>query len=193
MKKVTKKLLAGKLTGRGMGASKSKSKFLVDQFFSALSQQVIGCKKLMISRFGTFRTTVKASRRERNPQTGESMTIEERTVITFSAASVLRQSMVEGEWVGSGGPSAAMLLVADNQSKPEENQQSNAAIIILREIAQALVNGDGVEIRGFGSFSVRNYDGYTGRNPSTGEAIKVEPKRLPFFKPSRLLLARINR
>ena len=47
---------------------------------------------------------------------------------------------------------------------------------------QALVNGERIEIRGFGSFSIREYDGYDGRNPKTGEKVKVAPKRLPFFK-----------
>lgn len=189
--KVTKEHLSNKIFST-MGVGKAKSKALVDQFFSSLSQQIVGGNKLMVSRFGTFNTTVKAPRRGRNPQTGESMIIEERTVITFSASSVLRRSMVEGEWVGSGGPSAAMLKVNDNQSKQEGIQQSNAAIIILREIAQALVNGDGVEIRGFGSFSVRDYGGYMGHNPRTGEIVGVPPKRLPFFKPGKELLARAN-
>ena len=49
-------------------------------------------------------------------------------------------------------------------------------------ISEALKEGDRVEIRGFGSFKVNNYKSYTGRNPKTGEKIKVSPKKLPFFK-----------
>lgn len=49
-------------------------------------------------------------------------------------------------------------------------------------IMSALRDGKRVELRGFGSFSVREYDGYMGRNPRTGEPIPVPPKKLPFFK-----------
>ena len=49
-------------------------------------------------------------------------------------------------------------------------------------IMQALRDGKRVELRGFGSFSVREYDGYMGRNPRTGEKIPIPPKKLPFFK-----------
>ena len=52
----------------------------------------------------------------------------------------------------------------------------------FKAIADSLKEGKRVEIRGFGSFSVREYDGYMGRNPRTGEEIPVPPKRLPFFK-----------
>ena len=53
---------------------------------------------------------------------------------------------------------------------------------ILEAMADALVRGENVELRGFGSFTVREYETYTGRNPKTGEQIKVKPKKLPFFK-----------
>jgi integration host factor subunit beta len=53
---------------------------------------------------------------------------------------------------------------------------------ILDTIAEKLVAGENVEIRGFGSFSVRHYDSYIGRKPKTGEKIEVKPKKLPFFK-----------
>jgi len=49
-------------------------------------------------------------------------------------------------------------------------------------IMESLGRGDRVEIRGFGSFTVKKYKAYTGRNPKTGEKITVPPKRLPFFK-----------
>jgi integration host factor subunit beta len=49
-----------------------------------------------------------------------------------------------------------------------------------------------VEIRGFGTFKIKNYDGYTGHNPKTGEPIKVKPKKLPFFKCSRDLKERVD-
>ena len=46
----------------------------------------------------------------------------------------------------------------------------------------ALIAGDRIEIRGFGSFKVKEYSGYAGRNPKTGESVSVIPKRLPFFR-----------
>jgi hypothetical protein len=55
-----------------------------------------------------------------------------------------------------------------------------------------LRRGEHIEIRGFGTFQVRSYKGYTGRNPSTGEIVEVAPKRLPFFKASKNLVASIN-
>ncbi len=63
---------------------------------------------------------------------------------------------------------------------------------IFEEMKQALVNGERIEIRGFGSFSIREYEGYNGRNPKTGETVKVAPKRLPFFKVGKELRDRIN-
>ena len=59
-------------------------------------------------------------------------------------------------------------------------------------MANALADGDRVEIRGFGTFKVKNYDGYTGHNPKTGKPIKVKPKRLPFFKCGNELKDRVD-
>jgi len=59
-------------------------------------------------------------------------------------------------------------------------------------IARALKSSQRVEIRGFGSFMIRNYKPYTGRNPKSGEKIKVKPKRLPFFKTGKDMRDRVN-
>lgn len=53
---------------------------------------------------------------------------------------------------------------------------------LFEAMSEALQEGKGIEIRGFGSFSVRNYEAYRGRNPRTGVAIEVAGKRLPFFR-----------
>ena len=58
---------------------------------------------------------------------------------------------------------------------------------LFGSMANALADGDRVEIRGFGSFKVKHYKGYTGKNPKTGEPIKVKPKKLPFFKSGKEL------
>jgi integration host factor subunit beta len=52
----------------------------------------------------------------------------------------------------------------------------------IEMMKQQLLNDGRIEIRGFGSFYMRDYGGYTGRNPRTGKNITVKPKRLPFFK-----------
>lgn len=53
---------------------------------------------------------------------------------------------------------------------------------LFENMTAALVRGDRIEIRGFGSFKIKSYDGYQGRNPKTGEVIEVAEKKLPFFK-----------
>lgn len=63
---------------------------------------------------------------------------------------------------------------------------------ILGSMTEALANGDNVEIRGFGSFTVKHYDSYTGRNPKTGKEIKVKAKKLPFFKVGKDLKEAVN-
>ena len=55
----------------------------------------------------------------------------------------------------------------------------------------AFVRGERVEVRGVGTFQVRSYKGYQGRNPKTGEVVIVQPKRLPVFKAGRELAKRV--
>lgn len=63
---------------------------------------------------------------------------------------------------------------------------------IFDAMTGALLAGERIEIRGFGSFVVNDYKAYTGRNPKTGESIAVRPKKLPFFKVGKELKARIT-
>ena len=63
---------------------------------------------------------------------------------------------------------------------------------ILKSMTDALVHGEGVEIRGFGSFIIREYESYVGRNPKSGEVVSVKPKKLPFFKVSKQLKKAVN-
>ena len=63
--------------------------------------------------------------------------------------------------------------------------------IIFDSMFQTLVAGNRIEIRGFGSFENRQYDGYTGRNPKTGKETIVAPKKSPFFKVGKELKERI--
>lgn len=57
---------------------------------------------------------------------------------------------------------------------------------------EALLHGDRVEIRGFGSFKIKEYGAYAGRNPRTGEKVEVQPKRLPFFRAGKELKEFLN-
>ncbi|MDD6088661.1 MAG: integration host factor subunit beta [Desulfovibrionaceae bacterium] len=58
---------------------------------------------------------------------------------------------------------------------------------------KALLNGDRIELRGFGSFKIKEYDGYEGRNPRTGEQVAVKPKRMPFFRAGKDLKMFLNK
>ena len=63
---------------------------------------------------------------------------------------------------------------------------------VFNEIIEALADGDRVELRGFGAFSVKKRDARIGRNPRTGESVQVEEKHVPFFKTGKLLRDRLN-
>jgi integration host factor subunit beta len=62
---------------------------------------------------------------------------------------------------------------------------------VFDSMASAMLSGDRIEIRGFGSFVINEYKSYTGRNPKTGESIDVKPKKLPFFKVGKELKERV--
>ncbi len=64
--------------------------------------------------------------------------------------------------------------------------------IVFGGFSKALVQGDRIEIRGFGSFSVREYKAHAGRNPRTGNVVKVSTKKLPHFKVGKELQKRVN-
>ena len=81
--------------------------------------------------------------------------------------------------------------------KAEAGLTKNEAVAVVNlffdEMADALANGDRVEIRGLCSFYVKKYKAYTGRNPKTGEQVKIKPKKLPFFKCGTELRKRVDR
>jgi integration host factor subunit beta len=64
--------------------------------------------------------------------------------------------------------------------------------IFFDDMADAMVKGERVEIRGLCSFFVKDYKSYTGRNPKTGEKAIIKPKKLPFFKSGKELKNRVN-
>jgi len=65
--------------------------------------------------------------------------------------------------------------------------------LFFEAMKEALEKGERIEIRGFGSFAVRHYNAYKGRNPKTGQIVDVPPKKVPFFKVGKELKALVNR
>jgi integration host factor subunit beta len=65
--------------------------------------------------------------------------------------------------------------------------------LFFDQMAGALEKNDRVEIRGLCSFYAREYEGYTGRNPKTGETVEIAPKKLPYFKCGKGLRERVDR
>jgi integration host factor subunit beta len=82
-------------------------------------------------------------------------------------------------------------LMSDNEvlNKREAEMIVNS---IFNSIGQALVEGDRVEIRGFGSFTVRERDAREARNPKSGDIVRISAKKTPFFKTGKELRERVN-
>ena len=78
---------------------------------------------------------------------------------------------------------------SNNLSKSEAEK---IVTLFFDQMAEALEKGERVEIRGLSSFFVKKYRGYTGRNPKTGETVKIAPKKLPFFKVGKELKDRVD-
>jgi integration host factor subunit beta len=78
------------------------------------------------------------------------------------------------------------VALADRQGMTQKKAEE-VIVTIFEAMAEALGSGDRIEIRGFGSFAMREYRPYTGRNPKTGESISVKPKKLPYFKAGKEL------
>jgi len=74
-----------------------------------------------------------------------------------------------------------------------KNEAAAVVNLFFDEMSNAMANGDRVEIRGLCSFYVKKYKAYAGRNPKTGEQVKIKPKKLPFFKCGKELKERVDR
>jgi integration host factor subunit beta len=79
---------------------------------------------------------------------------------------------------------------SNNLSKTEAE---TVIILFFDKMTDALAQRDRVDIQGLCSFFVKKYRGYTGRNPKTGEKVKIKPKMLPFFKVGKDLKERVDR
>lgn len=74
-----------------------------------------------------------------------------------------------------------------------EKKAIDVVNLVFKGFTDELKKGGRIEIRGFGSFIVKNYEAYTGRNPKTGTKIKVDPKKLPFFKVGKELKDKVDK
>ena len=86
-------------------------------------------------------------------------------------------------------------LIVQLMASNEMLNKREAEIIvnsIFESIGDALVDGDRVEIRGFGSFTVRERDSREARNPKSGEVVRIPAKKTPFFKTGKELRERVN-
>jgi integration host factor subunit beta len=85
-------------------------------------------------------------------------------------------------------------LATEVSKKAKVNHKVAKVVVdtVFEEMVKALRRGDRVEIRGLGSFVIRNYGSYQGRNPKTGETVSVAPKKLPYFKVGKELKERVD-
>ncbi len=85
------------------------------------------------------------------------------------------------------------LIVALSKHADLTQRKSEEIVnLVFDTMSRTLVSGDRIEIRGFGSFMVKEYQGYTGRNPKTGTKIEVTDKRLPLFKTGKELREKVD-
>ena len=85
-----------------------------------------------------------------------------------------------------------LITILKNEHDITKLEAEAVVSLVFDEMSKALSNGDRIEIRGFCKMHVKNYDGYTGRNPKTGESRYVKTKKPPFLKCRTGLKERIN-
>lgn len=82
--------------------------------------------------------------------------------------------------------------IVDENPHRTQREIEEVVNVMQEAIVEALVRGDRVELRGFGSFSARTRDARIGRNPKTGEAVRVEAKCVPYFRAGKRLRDGLN-
>ena len=85
-----------------------------------------------------------------------------------------------------------LIQALKDSSNLSRSEAEKIVTLFFDKMAEALAKGDRVEIRGLCSFYVKKYGVYTGRNPKTGEKVKIAPKKLPFFKAGKELKERVD-
>ena len=87
---------------------------------------------------------------------------------------------------------AELIAALEKRARLTHNQAEIIVNTSFHAIVQSLYDNERVEIRGFGTFTNKNYKSYRGRNPRTGEIVEVAPKKVPFFKISAELKKKLN-
>ena len=82
--------------------------------------------------------------------------------------------------------------ISSNQDQLPHRDVEQAVRMIIEKMSSALINNQRIEIRGFGSFSLHYRAPRVGRNPKTGDAVKLQGKYVPHFKPGKDLRNRVN-
>jgi len=85
-----------------------------------------------------------------------------------------------------------LIQAVKDRTKLSKQEASDVVKLFFDSFTEAMVNGERIEIRGFCSFFMKEYDSYTGRNPKSGEKVQIPAKRLPFFKPGKELKERVD-
>ncbi len=106
------------------------------------------------------------------PKTSRLLTISMKSLIDMIQSASRGQTMTKTE----------LIKALSNEAGLTKSKAKAVVKVFFDEISNTLTNNDRAEIRGLCSFFVKRYKGYSGKNPKTGEPIKVKPKKLPFFK-----------
>jgi integration host factor subunit beta len=85
-----------------------------------------------------------------------------------------------------------VILALSEKEGLREREAFEIVNLVFSGFTEALRKGRRIEIRGFGSFTVRDYPSYLGKNPKTGKRVEVDPKKLPYFKVGKELKERVN-
>lgn len=85
-----------------------------------------------------------------------------------------------------------LISALKNEADISKSEAAKVIQIFFDSMSEALAAGERVEIRGLCSFFVKEYKAYTGRNPKTGEKVRINPKKLPFFKSGKELRERVD-
>ena len=85
-----------------------------------------------------------------------------------------------------------LTVALKNETQITKLEAATVVDLFFNEMANALAKGDRVEIRGLCSFYIKKYKAYAGRNPRTGEKVKIKSKKLPFFKCGKELRDRVD-
>lgn len=86
-----------------------------------------------------------------------------------------------------------IIAALKNEANISKSEAAKVVQLFFDSMADAMADGERVEIRGLCSFFVKDYKSYTGRNPKTGDKVVIKPKRLPFFKSGKELKERVDR